>query len=135
MPAVTVTFPGGLAVDAVADGFIIKTDQPVSSGGANTAPEPYTLFLTSIVTCAGFYVQRFCQQRQLSTEGMSMTLNLERNMELRRVEKIRMVIHLPQGFPEKYHQAVIRAAGMCSVKKVIMDPPEFDIITETAKLT
>lgn len=130
MSAVTVTFPGGAAVDAHADGFVIKTDQPEENGGANSAPEPYMLFLASIVTCAGFYVQRFCQQRELPTEGMTMSLDIERNEDTRRLEKINMAIQLPEGFPEKYRKAVIRAAGMCSVKKALSDPPEIEIITE-----
>ncbi|MCW8859546.1 MAG: OsmC family protein [Deltaproteobacteria bacterium] len=130
MSAVTVTFPGGAAVDAHADGFLIKTDQPEENGGANSAPEPYMLFLASIVTCAGFYVQRFCQQRELPTEGMTMTLDIERNEETRRLEKINIAIQLPEGFPDKYRKAVIRAAGMCSVKKALSDPPEIEIITE-----
>lgn len=130
MSAVTVTFPGGAAVDAHADGFVIKTDQPEENGGANSAPEPYMLFLASIVTCAGFYVQRFCQQRELPTEGMTMTLDIERNEGTRRLEKINMAIQLPEGFPDKYRKAVIRAAGMCSVKKALSDPPEIEIITE-----
>jgi ribosomal protein S12 methylthiotransferase accessory factor len=130
MSAVTVTFPGGAAVDAHADGFLIKTDQPEENGGANSAPEPYMLFLASIVTCAGFYVQRFCQQRELPTEGMTMTLDIERNEETRRLEKINIAIQLPEGFPDKYRKAVVRAAGMCSVKKALSDPPEIEIITE-----
>ncbi len=130
MPAVRVTFPGGAAVDAHADGFVIKTDQPEENGGANSAPEPYTLFLASIVTCAGFYVQRFCQERKLPTAGMTMTLDIKRNDESRRLEKINMAIQLPDGFPVKYRKAVTRAAGMCSVKKALSDPPEIEIIAE-----
>jgi len=130
MPAVKVTFPGGALVNAHFGEFEVPTDQPVEDGGTNTAPEPYMLFLSSIATCAGFYVQRFCQQRELLTEGMTMTLAIERNQEMRRLEKVKMAIQLPQGFPEKYKKAVIRAAGMCSVKKAIADPPEFEVITE-----
>lgn len=130
MSMITATFPGGAMVTAHFGDFTVHTDQPEEDGGANSAPEPYMLFLSSIVTCAGFYVQKFCQQRELSTEGMTMTLDIERNLEMRRLEKVKMAIQLPEGFPEKYHKAVIRAAGMCSVKKAIADPPEFEVITE-----
>ena len=95
-----------------------------------SAPEPYMLFLSSIVTCAGFYAQSFCRQREISTEGMTMSLDIERNPETRRLEKVKMAIQLPDGFPQKYQKAIIRAAGMCSVKKAIADPPEFELITE-----
>ncbi len=130
MSMIKATFPGGALVTAHFGKFEVLTDQPEEDGGADSAPEPYMLFLTSIITCAGFYVQRFCQQRKLSTEGMTMTLDIERNPEMRRLEKVKMAIQLPEGFPEKYKKAVIRAAGMCSVKKAIADPPEFEVITE-----
>ena len=130
MSMIKATFPGGTMVTAHFGDFEVPTDQPVEDGGTNSAPEPYMLFLSSIVTCAGFYVQRFCQQRELSTEGMTMTLDIERNPEIRRLEKVKIAIQLPDGFPEKYQKAVVRAAGMCSVKKAIADPPEFEVITE-----
>ena len=130
MAMIKATFPGGAMVTAYFGKFEVATDQPVEDGGTDSAPEPYMLFLSSIITCAGFYVQRFCQQRKLSTEGMTMTLDIERNPETRRLEKVKMAIQLPAGFPEKYQKAVIRAAGMCSVKKAIANPPEFEVITE-----
>ena len=130
MAMIDVTFPGGSLVTANFGKFEVPTDQPIEDGGNDSAPEPYMLFLSSIVTCAGFYVIRFCQQRKLSTEGMTMTLDIERNPEMRRLEKVKMAIQLPEGFPEKYKKAVIRAAGMCSVKKAIANPPEFEVITE-----
>jgi ribosomal protein S12 methylthiotransferase accessory factor len=129
METIKVTFPGGTLVTAYSGGFEIKTDQPIEDGGANSAPEPYILFLSSIVTCAGYYVLRFCQQRELLTEGLTMSLDIERNSDSRRLEKIKLGVQLPEGFPEKYKKAVIRSAEMCSVKKALMDPPEFEIIT------
>ncbi len=129
MDKIKVTFPGGALVTAHFDDFEVVTDQPTESGGTNSAPEPYMLFLASIVTCAGYYVQKFCQQRQFSTDGLTMTLAIERNDETRRLDKIIIAIQLPDGFPAKYKNAVIRAAGMCSVKKALADPPEFEITT------
>lgn len=130
MSAIKVTFPGGTLVTAHFGDFEVATDQPEDNGGSNSAPEPYMLFLSSIVTCAGFYVQSFCKQRGLATETMTMTLDIDRNEETRRLEKIKLAIQLPEDFPSKYKAAVIRAAGMCSVKKAIADPPEFEVITE-----
>ena len=48
-----ITFAGGKKINANLNGHLIKTDQPVTSGGENTAPSPYDLFLASIGTCAG----------------------------------------------------------------------------------
>ena len=130
MSLLKVTFPGGMKINAQIAGFEIATDQSLEDGGTNSAPAPYYLFLASIATCAGYYAKAFCEQRGLPSEGLGMTLDIDRNAETRRLEKVRMAIQLPPEFPEKYKKAILRAAGMCSVKKAITDPPEFEMITE-----
>ena len=125
----TITFPGGVAVNTEYKGFTTATDQPEVNGGANSAPSPFDLFLSSLGACAGFYALRFCQQREIDTAGMSLTLDINRDPESKKLEAIRMKIHLPQGFPEKYRASIIRATDQCAVKKVIVDPPEITVET------
>lgn len=67
-----ITFPGGKKVNALYKGFTITTDQSKSNGGEASAPEPFSLFLVSIGTCAGIYVINFLQKRGLSTDGLKM---------------------------------------------------------------
>ena len=124
-----ITFPAGKRVDASAGTVQIKTDQSVSSGGEGTAPEPYMLFLASLGTCAGIYVLGFCQSRGLPTEGLKLTQKMEWDTVTHKLTQVQMDIHLPPGFPEKYKEAVIRAADQCAVKKTIQDPPEFLVRT------
>lgn len=124
-----ITFPGGVAVEARFGEFSVHTDQPVISGGQNSAPAPFDLFLVSIGTCAGYFALRFCQERELPTEGLRLTLETERDAERHRLAKVSLAIHLPPGFPEKYRQAIIRATNQCSVKRAILDPPEFEVLT------
>lgn len=124
-----ITFPGGVAVEARFTDFSVRTDQPLDYGGENTAPAPFDLFLASLGTCAGLFVLLFCQERQLPTDGLRLTLETEKEPEKHRLSKVRMAIHLPPDFPEKYRRAVIRAANQCSVKRAILDPPEFEIVT------
>lgn len=124
-----ITFPGGKKVDAELNGRVIKTDQPVDAGGEGTAPSPYDYFLASLGTCAGIYVLAFCQQRGINTEGMSIIQRMEFKTEdgKSKLARVDIEITLPAGFPEKYRNAVVKAAELCSVKKVIMNPPEFAI--------
>jgi ribosomal protein S12 methylthiotransferase accessory factor len=124
-----ITFPGGVAVEARFGEFSVHADQPVASGGQNSAPVPFDLFLASIGTCAGYFALRFCQERELPTEGLRLTLETERDAERHRLAKVSLAIHLPPGFPEKYRQAIIRATNQCSVKRTILDPPEFEVLT------
>jgi ribosomal protein S12 methylthiotransferase accessory factor len=120
-----VTFGGGKKVNAEFKGFTIRTDQPEYAGGEGSAPEPFTLFLASIGTCAGIFVYSFCQSRGIPAEGMRIVQSHEPKASGRGIGKITLTIELPPGFPEKYREAVINAANLCAVKKHIQEPPEF----------
>lgn len=124
-----ITFPGGVRVNAQHKGFEIATDQPEQNGGENSAPSPFDLFLVSLGTCAGFFALRFCQQRDLPTEGMRLSLAAEHNPETKRLDRIEITLNLPDGFPAKYRPAIIRATDQCAVKKALDDPPEIELIT------
>jgi ribosomal protein S12 methylthiotransferase accessory factor len=123
-----ITFPGGLVVEAQYKGFRIATDQPRAAGGGGTAPAPFDLFLASLGTCAGLYALRFCQERDLSTEGLGLTLETEKDVEAKRIRTIRITLQLPAGFPEKYHGAIERAVNLCAVKRAIAEPPAFETV-------
>lgn len=118
-----IVFPGGLRVDAIAGDMVIPTNQDGS------APAPFGLFLASIGTCAGIYVLSFCQQRGLPTDHMRIIQRMHSNPFTRMIEKIELDIQLPPDFPEKYKEAVIRAAELCAVKKHLEQPPAFEVYT------
>ncbi|MEI6208460.1 MAG: OsmC family protein [Desulfuromonadales bacterium] len=125
-----ITFPGGEKVNAEISSRIIPTDQPIEGGGEGSAPSPFDYFLASLGTCAGIYVLSFCQQRLIDTEGLSLIQRMEFAIAedgKTKLSKVAIEITLPPGFPEKYRNAIVKTAGLCSVKKVIMDPPEFEI--------
>jgi putative redox protein len=126
-----VYFPGNKKVHARYKGFVVETDQPTGAGGDGTAPGPFDLFLASIGTCAGFYVLSFLQERDLPTEGAGLVLRTERDRETKLITKISLEIKLPAGFPEKYRDAVIRAAEHCTVKRHLDHPPAFETYTTT----
>lgn len=124
-----ISFPGGVAVQADYQGFSVISDQSQANGGSNRAPSPFDLLLISLGNCAGFYALRFCQRRELDTSGLGLTLRAERNPTSHRLEKVAISIQLPAGFPEKYRKAIIKATDQCSVKKTLLDPPEFVVTT------
>lgn len=119
-------------MNAEVNGFVVKTDQPVKYGGENSAPSPYDYFLASLGTCAGIYILGFCQERKIPTERVSLTQRLEygKTPEGKTfIDKIVIEILVPQEFPEKYHNALVKVADQCAVKKTILNPPKFEIRT------
>jgi putative redox protein len=124
-----ITFDGGKVVTAHTSQHSIKTDQPVSHGGENSAPSPFELFLASIGTCAGIYVKSFCDNRKISTENIKIVQTAEYDKESGLPVNIKIEIKLPGDFPEMYKEAVIKAAQLCKVKKTIANPPVFEVVT------
>lgn len=82
-----------------------------------------------MVLCAGFYARKFCQQREISTEGMTLTQNNE-NVDENGKKLFSIEIGLPEGFPAKYKKALIAAVNTCTVKKVIQAVPEFSVVVK-----
>jgi len=118
-------------VTAHSHGHIIKTDQPVSNGGQDSAPSPFELFLASIGTCAGIYVKSFCDNRSIPTDNIRIIQSTEYNKESGLPVNIKLDIKLPSDFPDKYKEAVISVAHLCKVKKSMASPPVFEVIAST----
>ncbi|HTR77794.1 MAG TPA: OsmC family protein [Gemmatimonadaceae bacterium] len=121
-----IEFPGGSRVDAHVGPFTISTSQLPDV----TAPSPFTLFLASIGTCAGYYVQEFCSKRGISTKGMRI-MQRTHSDPAGLVVGIELEVELPPDFPEKYRASVARAAELCMVKKHLEAPPAISV-TATA---
>ena len=118
-----IEFPGGQKVYALFDEHQVKTDQPTQSGGNGTAPDPFSLFLASIGTCTGIYILRFCQKRNINTENLSLSLKTHWNNKTSLVEKINIKIHTGNFFPDKYKEAILKVAKLCTVKRQLEKPP------------
>jgi ribosomal protein S12 methylthiotransferase accessory factor len=127
-----VTFPGGKKVDMQIGNHLVRTDQPVASGGEDSAPAPFGLFLAAIGTCAGIYVVGFCQKRELPTEGIRIRQRNHFDPETGVLARVELDIEVPASFPEKYRDALVRVADQCAVKKAIQAQPEFQVRTVTA---
>lgn len=124
-----IDFPGGARVDAHFGGFTVHTDQSPQGGGEGSAPTPFALFLASLGTCAGIYVVGFCRQRGLDTQGIRLVQKMGYHPETGKLDRVHLDIQLPAGFPEKYQEALIRAASQCAVKKQLETPPTIEVVT------
>jgi ribosomal protein S12 methylthiotransferase accessory factor len=129
---IEVSFPGGKRVDARVGSHVVHTDQPVGSGGDDSAPGPFDLFLASIATCAGIYMLGFCQSRGLATAGLSLRQSLVPDPETGLPRAIRLEVTFPDDLPEKYRPALLRAAESCKVKKTIAALPHVEVVAAPA---
>ena len=102
-------------------------DQVVTTDQDGSAPAPFQLFLASLGTCAGFYVQSFCRHRDIPTDGIRIRQISHTNRETHHVDDLRIEIALPPEFPERYRKALLRAVDQCAVKRHLTDPPAITV--------
>ncbi|MGM0665695.1 MAG: OsmC family protein [Bacteroidota bacterium] len=121
-----VFFEDNKKVNARLNGYVIPTDQPRRSGGDETAPEPFSLFLASIGTCAGIYVKYFCEKRGIDSSKIRIIQRHSFNPETRMIDRIELEAILPDDFPEKYRSAVVNAMDLCTVKRHLNNPPKIE---------
>jgi ribosomal protein S12 methylthiotransferase accessory factor len=124
---IVATLVGKKRVDAQVGQFVVRTDQPRDNGGEDSAPDPYTLFLASLVTCSGFYVAAYCHTRQIPTDGIRLVERAESDPRTKLPVRVAIDIELPPSFPPEHRDAVVRAAAACKVKKTLAAPPEIKI--------
>ena len=122
-----ISLGGGKKIIAELNGNIIVTDQSINNGGEGSAPSPFDLFLASIGTCTGVYVKSFCDKRNISTEGISLVQKMEYDKNTHLVSSISIEINLPAGFPEKYKEAIVNSADLCTVKRHLQNSPKISV--------
>lgn len=121
-----ITLPGKRRVDAAFGPHVVHTDQPLDNGGDDSAPSPFQLFLASIGTCAGIFVQGFCAKRNLDPSGIRIVERPSYD-EQGTLKDVSLSVELPADFPEKYRDALLRVVEQCSVKKAIAAQPTFTV--------
>ena len=130
MPQIEVRFPGGKKTETLINGFSVLSDQPESSGGEGAAPSPFDMFLVSIASCAGYYAMEFCKGRNIPVDDLSVSCTTEYDPERRLMKQININVMTPEGFPEKYKDAILKAVDQCAVKRHLVNPPDISVRAE-----
>ncbi|MCL5111175.1 MAG: hypothetical protein M1401_20345 [Chloroflexi bacterium] len=77
------------------------------------------------------FMLSFCQQRHIPTEGIRLVQQMNVDPRTHLISEVGIRIELPEGFPEQYRAAVVRAADQCTVKKHLQFPPAIQVYTTT----
>lgn len=133
MQPIVVTWDGGVRFTADIRGHKVTVDQPARGGGEDSAPMPLELVPASLGTCVALFVQQFLVTRGLDPAGMTVEVQSEAAKNPNRIGKLTVDVKIPGGVPEKYREAVKRAAEGCTVHHTLMHSPDIDVnVTEPA---
>lgn len=127
---VNVRFLDNLKLEANFDDFSIITDQPIRYKGDGTAPGPFDYFLASSALCAAYFVKVYCKARNIPTDDISLSQNNIVDPENRYNQIFNIQIEIPESISEKDREGMLRAMDRCTVKRVIQNSPEFQIVAK-----
>ena len=119
-----VTFPSPGRIRATSKGLTVEVGPPPDHGGDPDAYGPFDILLCSLATCTGFQVADFLRRRGLDTATAGVRIEAERGAESHLLESISIEIVVPADFPDKYQDAIVRAAELCFVKQQLGHRPE-----------
>lgn len=132
MKPITVTWDGGVRFTADVRGHKVSVDQPAQAGGQDSAPMPLELVPTSLGTCVALFVQQFLVTRGLSAEGLTVTVSASGAANPHRLGSFDVAVSIPGGVPDKYRDAVVRAAETCTVHHTLTHRPQIRVTVAAA---
>jgi uncharacterized OsmC-like protein len=120
---VEVSFPSATRIRASSKDLTVEIGPPPDRGGDPNAYGPFDMLLCALATCTGSQVLHFLHERGLDTCGAGVRIDAKRSTESHLLENVSIEIAVPPGFPEKYQEAIIRAAGLCFIKQQLGQRP------------
>jgi putative redox protein len=122
---VDVCFPASDKIQANAKGLVVEIGLPPDRGGDPEALGPFDLLLCSLSLCTGYHVLSFLEERGISLSEAGLCIEAQRGQDSHLLDTVSIQIRVPADFPEKYSDAIVRAAGQCLVKAQLGQQPEF----------
>ncbi|PZV93547.1 Uncharacterized OsmC-related protein [Micromonospora phaseoli] len=128
LDTVDVRFNAGEAYEIQVRGHCLRTDQPVDAGGADTAPTPTELFVSSLAACVAYYAGRYLSRHGYGRTGLEVTASFEMATDRpARVAAIRITLRPPADLPPEKWPALRAVAGHCTVHNSVTITPEIEL--------
>jgi uncharacterized OsmC-like protein len=127
--SVVATHAGGEAFDVAVRGHVVRTDQPVASGGSDSGPTPLELVSAGLASCVALYVYRACIAKGVDGRGLVVEVNPLWKSDAGRIARFDVVLHLPAAVPKQVYGALEAAASACPVDRTLV--AKADIVVST----
>ena len=120
---------GGVASRVRLGDHQLVFDQPRSvPGGEDRGPSPLDLMAVSVAACAHYYAAAFLYGRGLSTEGLSVEVEFEKErLPVPRIGHLALKIHVPTGLSDHQLAGIERAIKSCPAYGTLLQPPRVEI--------
>jgi putative redox protein len=110
-----------------AQGHKIIVDLKKENDGFEEGQGPTEVLASVLGACIGSTVRVFCLRHDIPFDGLTIRVDFEKVENPSRLAKIDLELAFPGPFPEKYRNAVTRAAAQCTIHNTLTHPPEITI--------
>lgn len=124
MPVTTISYKQGMQFEAKNRDHLTLTDLSVEKKGQNQGPTPPELFVSGLGSCIGVYLAMYCQQHQISCEGLTVKLSWEPIEKPTRIGPIDVDIKFGQPVPADKKQVLLNVARSCLIHNTLVHPPQ-----------
>lgn len=121
---VEVEFPSSETIRARCRDLVFEIGLPPHMGGDPDAYGPFDLVLSGLALCTAHHVRAFLAERGLPIEDAGLVVQAERSPDSHLLESVSLELRVPKELPEKYNDAIMRAAEQCAVKQQLGCKPE-----------
>lgn len=104
----------------------IILDQPEPKG-TDSGPTPSEVFMSSIGTCALYYMVNFLKRHNIQTDGIQVEVDWERFSNPDRYDNISLKVNFPKEIPERLKTPAVKVAEGCIVRQTIKNQPTIHI--------
>lgn len=129
---IVVTHQGGVRFAAQVRSHRVLVDQPVHTGGGDSAPTPIELLGASLGTCVALYVRQFCDVRGLPYEGMRVEVETVGATHPNRIGRFSVRVVLPTELPGQYGEMIERVARSCPAHNTFANGADVTVSVETS---
>lgn len=127
--SIVATHAGGEAFDVSVRGHTIRTDQPSTAGGTDSAPTPLELITAGLASCVALYVHRFCVLNGVDANGLAVEVIPLWRAEPGRIARFEVLLHMPASVSSAIREELEAVARSCPVHNTLNEPAEITVRT------
>lgn len=106
---------------------ILIADEPVSLGGKDEGPDPFTLLLSSLASCTLSTLRMYINRKQWDIPEVKVEVTIRQSSEELLISTLSRKLILPENISPEIKERLIAVAQKCPISKLL----EGEILLET----